>query len=442
MANIYVRSTDGLDTDTGATWALAKATLTGAAAIDAAGDNIYLSQSHAESTAAAVTFNFAGTSANPVKVVCVNDAAEPPTAVASTATVTTTGNSAITINGSCYVEGIKFVCSSGATGNVNINLSPVAGVQYYKNVTFEFGTTGGNSDLVTAPNNVKGHTIFENVGVVFIQALQSLIVRQSFEWHGGSVTATSVNLTRVIDATDGGKGSRCLISGVDFSGIGAGSNLAQAESAGSHVVFRNCKLPASWTGSLTSATPSEGNVVEMHNCDSADTNYRLWVESYYGSIKSETTIVRTSGASDGTTAYSWRVASNANANYPLGSLDTIELPARWNSTVAAAVTVTVEILHDSLTNLTDADVWLEVQYLGTAGFPRSLYVSDAKANILAAAADQTASAAAWTTTGLTNPNKHKLAVTFTPQEVGFIQAKVHLAKPSYTVFVDPKMTVS
>src|SRR5574340_915503 len=88
MANIYVRSTDGSNTDNGTTWELAKLDLSGAAAIDAAGDNVYLSQVHAESTATAVSLYFAGTVGNPTKIVCVNDGAAPPTAVAITATVT------------------------------------------------------------------------------------------------------------------------------------------------------------------------------------------------------------------------------------------------------------------------------------------------------------------------------------------------------------------
>ena len=97
MANIYVRSTDGNNVDNGSTWALAKADLTGAAAIDAAGDRIWVSQVHAESTAAAISFAWAGSAASPIWVCCGNDGASPPTALATTATVTTTGNSSITL---------------------------------------------------------------------------------------------------------------------------------------------------------------------------------------------------------------------------------------------------------------------------------------------------------------------------------------------------------
>ena len=106
------------------------------------------------------------------------------------------------------------------------------------------------------------------------------------------------------------------------------------------------------------------------------------------------------------------------------------------------VDAAIEILHDSVTNLQDDEVWLEVEYLGTAGFPLSLFASDRMTDILSTPADQTTSSVAWTTTGLTNPNKQKLAVTFTPQEIGVVRCRVALAKPSYTVYVDPLLTVA
>jgi hypothetical protein len=58
MANLYVRSTDGNNSDNGTTWALAKATVAGVAAIDAAGDTIYLSQDHNETTASSVSLSW------------------------------------------------------------------------------------------------------------------------------------------------------------------------------------------------------------------------------------------------------------------------------------------------------------------------------------------------------------------------------------------------
>lgn len=135
------------------------------------------------------------------------------------------------------------------------------------------------------------------------------------------------------------------------------------------------------------------------------------------------------------------MTSTADAEWNHQTLDSPEI-VRWNETVGSAITATIEILHDSATNIQDDEIWMEMQYLGTSGVPLSLFVDDAAADYLATPADQADSSASWTTTGMTNPNTQKLSVTFTPQEKGFIHAVVKLAKASYTVYVDPKITVS
>ena len=71
MAELFLRSTDGTDSDDGSTWALAKGTLTGAFAAASAGDTIYVSDNHAESQSAEMTLTSPGTNAAPVKVLCV-----------------------------------------------------------------------------------------------------------------------------------------------------------------------------------------------------------------------------------------------------------------------------------------------------------------------------------------------------------------------------------
>ncbi len=69
-------------------------------------------------------------------------------------------------------------------------------------------------------------------------------------------------------------------------------------------------------------------------------------------------------------------------------------------------------------------------------------MSDRRATPLTTPADQTAGSATWTTTGLTNPNKQRLVVTFTPQKKGWMIGRVYLAKGSKTIYVDPKRQAS
>lgn len=443
MANIYVRSTDGSDADNGSTWALAKATITGAAAIDAAGDTIYVSQSHAESTASAITFALAGTLTAPTNVICGNDGAEPPTAVATTGSVTTTGASSITITGVCYVEGIAFRAGNGSSSANIVQASLDGNHQIYNICNFVLVSTNINNGITpgSGSSGSESSVKWKNCDVKFAAAGQSIKLTQCrFHWQGGSLLSGGTSPTNLIavqaDQLD------ILVENVDLSNASAGINLFSPGALGSgKAMIRNCKLPASWSGSLGSPTAFNTRL-EMHNCDATDTNYRLWVEDYAGSIKSETTVVCTGGASDGTTPFSFKMATSSAAEYPAILLESIELPAIWNDTTGSSKTVTVEFVHDSVTNLTDAEIWLEVSYLGTAGVPLGTIINDAKADVLATAADQADSSAAWTTTGLTNPNTQKLSVTFTPEEKGYLQAKVIMAKASYTAYIDPRLTVS
>lgn len=225
-----------------------------------------------------------------------------------------------------------------------------------------------------------------------------------------------------------------------MSALGSGKSLVEA-SAGNfgRYLFENCKLGSSV--SLTTGSNAGQGGVQAHliNCDSGDTNYRYAKHCYQGDITSETTIVKSSGASDGTTSLARKMVSSANSKFfsPLES-DPI---VTWNETTGSSITATVEIVNDGST-LTDAEIWLEVEYLGTSGFPLSLFAHDRSSDILATAANQTSSSVTWTTTGLGSPVKQKLTVTFTPQEKGVVKARVMLAKASQTVYFDPVVSLA
>ncbi len=149
MGNLYVRSTDGNDADGGTTWALAKATLDGAAAIDASGDVIYVSQAHTQTQASALSLPFAGSSASPQKVICGNDGAEPPTAVATSAAVANTGANAMTLTSlNCYIYGIAFTCGGQFTFG--------SGTQYYFHLE--------KCDIILTNNGSGGQIVLTETG--------------------------------------------------------------------------------------------------------------------------------------------------------------------------------------------------------------------------------------------------------------------------------------
>lgn len=445
MANIYVRSSDGNNADNGSTWALAKATLAGAASIDAAGDDIFISSAHSESTASTVTIGLAGTYASPVTVRSVDDTGnpEPPTATSPGALVATTSTNPIAITGVAYISGVDFNCGSGATGATMTIASNDGNRIVARNCNFRLVGTGTavRVTLGSTSAGVESNVDWASCNVRFANASQSVSVAHcSFSWEGGGIESGGTAPTQLIRAS--ADQFFCELSGLDLSQGDAAMNIfstATTLGAGKGII-RNCKLPASWSGVL--AEPSTFNVrYEMWNCDSGDTNYRMEIVDYVGNIKSETTIVRSGGASDGDTPISWKITSLADADYPTMVLRSPETVIR-NTTTGSSITATIEIVHDSTTALKDDEIWIECMYLGTAGYPLGTWVSDAKATTLTTAANQTSSSVTWTTTGITNVNKQKLSVSFTPQEKGYIHARVCLAKASYTVYACPKIDIT
>jgi hypothetical protein len=440
MANIYVRSTDGNNTDNGSTWALAKATLAGAGAIDLAGDRIYVSQAHVESSGATQTCTIAGTPQNPVWIIGSDDAAEPPTAVSAAPTIDVTGAFDFTLTSSgVYIYGLTI---TGAR-NVSLGGSSSAANIFLDNCdVISTSSTTGSVTLGSTSTSSTGILKLKNCGLKIGNVGSSIYVYGDVYIEGGeAISGGSTSNSGFFAPLSNSVDTRLFVSGFDFSTQSTSMILFSFGSASQCIAtFRNCKLPASWTGTLVDQAPTRYGRVEMYNCDSTDTNYRMWIEEFSGSIKSETTIVRTGGANDGTTPLSWKMASNADSGRTITPLRSPEI-AQWIDTTGSPITVAVEMVTDNVT-LDDAECWLEVQYLGTSGFPRSTFINDFAADILATPAAQASSSETWTTTGLTTPVKQKMSVTFTPQEKGYMHAVVRLAKPSTTVYVDPKLMVT
>lgn len=437
MATLYVRSTDGSDADNGTTWALAKATLGGAAAIDAAGDTIYVSQSHAESSTS-ITLAWAGTAASPVRIICGNDAAEPPTATETGASITmSSSGSALTYTGSAYVYGINHILSSSASASFALTGGD-QGVLVFENCTFQLGAnTAGRVACGSTSGAWENKILLKNTQIKAGSTGQGLTLNGAaeFTWLSGGIMSGSSAMTNLVASSVAGTIAANIV-GVDLSNGATAMNILPAASISASGLFtmRDCKLPASWSGNLCGTTPANpGFRAAMYNCDAGDTNYKLWIETFAGKIREETTVVKSSGMTDGTTPISWKMTSNTNTNQWVAPLisDWFVIP---NSTTGSVVTVTAEIVHDSTTALKDDEIWIEVETVTTASSTLGAFVDD-KTTLLATAADQASSSVTWTTTGLTNPNKQKCVASITPQEAGLIRARVYLAKASYTVYV-------
>lgn len=440
MSNIYVKSTTGSDSNSGATVALAKATLSGADAIDVAGDNIYLSQLHNETTAASVTYSIAGTPTTMSKIIAANDAAEPPTTLA-TAAITSGTNFALAFNGSFYMRGVSLTAGSG-TGA--ISLGQTAGTQEYQhyeacNFALTSTTNGVRITLGNASQTNAHEILWRNCFLKLANAAHGLSIYSDFRWIGGGITTGGTTPTSLLTSS-GGKPMSILLDSVDLSAYGAAVNLvATSTLASGTAIFRNIKLPTSWSGALVVA-PATGPRYGLYNSYAGSFKYRIWLEDSIGKLRDETTVVRSGGAVDDTTAFSMKIASTANCGYPGSPFEGAPIKT-YIATSGSPVTVALEIVHDSqgagtAGALRNDEIGLQVVYPGG-------YTETFKLDPLATAADVASSAAAtWTTTGLATPVKQTVSATFTNTSKGEASIVPIFFATSKTVYVCPKVTVS
>lgn len=447
MANVYVDSA-AAGAGTGADWANAYTTLSVAVAAKAAGDDFWVASSHNETTAGAVTITCPGTLASPCRIVSVNKAGSVPPVgadVLSGARVSNTTAANLTVVGHFYCYGVIFSCSDGANAGVLKVGNNTRDNEVFDACDFISNTTNVAGGITTTSTSAR--TEFRNCRFKFGATNQTLSATGDLRILGGSII--SGTSTPAFIFTDNSAAAIIFeISGMDLSNLAATVDFIRGTSGGAvgKKNIRNCKLPAAWSGHIFNITPTViGSRGEMYNCDSGNTNYRLWIEDYAGTIKQETTIVRTSGASDGTTPFSWIMVSSANSDGISNQLKSPEFFKR-NETTGASKTLTVEIIHSGVGAgtagaFTDQEIWLEVEYLGTSGFPLTTVITDRAATIITTAADQTSSTTTWTSSPAT-PVKQSLGVTFTPQVKGMYIARVCLATASKTVYIDPVITVS
>jgi hypothetical protein len=431
VASYYVYSGAG-GAGTGADWANAYTSLATAFSGKAAGDIFYVSDDHAQTQASALTLTSPGTITDPCFVYCVRrtGGSVPPVSadLRTTATITTTGANAISLAGVYSYYGITFSAGTGAT-NAAFNASSTTFGLFEACAIRKLGTTASVSAI--SFNFSGAHVILKNTTVQFGATGDAIALPGRFEWY-----RTSSAITGATVPTGGlfaqGNAVLILCEGVDLSALGSGTTLVRALSQNSQFLFKDCKLGSSVTVAATPTTLR--GAVSLVRCDSGDTNYRTEKYDYTGTLTTETTIVRTGGASDGTTPIAWKVITTANSEriYPFEAFPI----SIWNETTGSSVTVTVECRGAAIPNLDE--MWMDVEYLGTSGFPLGNFSTTGHADLLATGTANTSSSESWG--GSTS--SFKLVATITPQEKGPITCYVKVAKVSTTVYVDPKITLT
>lgn len=410
----------------------------------AAGDSIYTASNHAETRAAAMTAPAASIT-NPMILISVNPAGSVPPVAAdysAGASVTVTGSNTLTFGGTSSIwYGFNFTAGT-STDNASITIGPTGNNQTVSHEFFDCSfTLGGNSVAAKLNFGNNGNTStarcrWVNCNAAFSSTSQGIFLRLGdFHWDGGSVNGSTFP-TNLFTSQAMGQ-TMLFVEGVDFSSISG--TVANQGVGHSRWTFANCKVHASAT--LASAASVYGGECDFINCDSSTANYKQTRRGYTGILTQESTIVRSSGASDGTTPISHKIVTNTNVTnhkvQPFRGFQSVI----WNTATGSSKTVTMEFVTDNVT-LKDDELWIEVEYLGSSASPKASRVSSAPATYLTASSNLSTSSATWTTTGLTTPVKQKASVSFTPQMVGLVKVTPYFAKASLTVYYDPKVTIS
>lgn len=440
----YINSNNPTPATNYTSWATAANWTSTVARMCSAGNVVYYSHDHLETitttAAAAWSWGWLGTSTSSVRVMSsVSSSGEPPTIQQFGASISTTAANnmvVVSTNAWVYFYGMAYQCGTASTA-ADLTLNTGNAQVVYERCRFKLGAQNTGSDF-NVVQGLGGETILKHCSTLVTHAdtaFQIILNAGTIRIIGGQTLSTTPN--PLFESTLGGK---IYVDGFDCSSLDSAFNFINTTGRITEVHVRNTRVPNSWTGNLNAtAVISNGSVYELMNSDSADTNYRLAMRQPYGSCYHETTIVKTNGATDGVTPISWLVSTNAKAQWSHQFVESPEI-VRWNTTVGSPITCTIDFLV-GVTTMTNNQVWMEAQYLGLSGRPLGFF-SNNTTTWGAPSSYQSISAADWTSTGITDPVRQKLSVTITPEEAGFIHAKVMNATSSTPIYVDPVIQLS
>lgn len=432
MADRYVWS-GATGTGTGADWTNAHTSITTAITAGAAGDRYFIAHDHAETLTATITWK--GTITAPDSLICVDRAGSNSYAdLRTTATISFNVTAAVTFGGVLgYCYGVVWNIGTSTTANFGISFGSSNGARKAERCTFNFGSTGtgsktiGGTGLVLVNCNVSYAANASSI--LSAQGTPQIINEPGFPFLTGTVSRVGAGGMIMANLN----ASSTELRGLDLSGIGG--RIWQSGSYGIHRAV-NCKLSTTTLSSLHWGCDTHVIYFEVANCSVAGAMVPDTRMGRGGTLTVETVVVRTDGASDGTTPVSWKIVPTTDnrAEVPFETFEGVI----WNETVGSPKTLTVHVINGDGVTLTDEDIYVDVEYLSDANVPASSRSADAVATLSSPVAQADDSATAWTTTGLTTPVKQKLEVTFTPQMKGLIRWRVKYAKTSTTVYVCPK----
>lgn len=421
-------------------WAAPHARLANSTGINwgIAGDTILFGDDHAETQAAALSYAPPGTLVSPTYYYSIDHTASLVLSSATLlpgASVSTTGSNSLTLctSGIGNFEGITFNAGSGAVSAILTCASFSSGVfAGFKNCALKKLGTSANAQAITLANVGGSTVVLDNTTLQFGATGDSINPGiGKLTWRNTASAIAGATLPTTLLTPQSGNSGDKIISGVDLSALGSGKTLIGSGSHAAAFHLIDCKLGASVT---VAATPTVmGAIVNLISSDSTATIYRQESYQYTGTLTQETTIIRTGGATDGTTPLAWKAVTTANSEWTL-PFECFPISI-WNSVISpTARTLTIYGIWGGGAVPNNDDIWIDVEYLGNASYPIRSVATSAKANSLASSSALSSDSSTWG--GSTT--KFKMAVTFTAQLAGYVRVYVKAAAASSTFYIDPK----
>jgi hypothetical protein len=442
MPTYYVDD-GGSATDPYDTWAKAATSLSQLddAKSLASGDIVYIGHDHVCQYVHAANRTITGpTSGLPCVIISATQGSNPPTYQASTTNQIDTSEGAynITFDGCFSLYGVRIKSGqqiiAGPDSNetclfVNCTFAPGA------NNYVGFGGFGGQNRAINCTYDLTADGTTVRTGHFIGDGGQGSLC----EIIGGTVTNPGYRTGVLVFCSQPNKFE---LSGFDFSGFNNGTTPAIASSSNvGKLVFANCLTAATWLPVQSSARNSLE--VLFHNCGSADAATGLLHYTRNGDASSSAAIYRAGGASVEGEATAWLITTQSGCN----TYEPYKSPYIYGLVSSTgSKTFDLYITNDTA-DFDDSQVWLEVEYLGTADEAQWSLASDQRADITTTAATQTDdTSSTWNGSGPAFTYKQKLSVTATVNETGQYRARVCVGVASIAssryFYVDPKVTVS
>ena len=444
----YGTYTSGGTAHNGLSWGAA---FTSVSALDdvftfASGDIVYIGHDHVCQYAHTANRTITGpTSGLPVIFISATTGSNPPAYQASTTDQidTSEGSYNLTLDGSIAVHGCRFKAGGVLGFNSDTNESALfrecvfaLGAGSYAGFSFIVGGKyflyDCTIDMTADGTTPRSQAVIDNAGGLDIYLnIKNLMFINAY-YRTGSVFSGTATTNSYWD-----------VSGVDFSDFtnATACELMTGAYAGK-TVFANCKTAATWTP-LSSGTPGAFSRCTFINCGTSNAPTYLYDRCYEGEVISSASIYRSSGAQIEGASTSWLVTTTANCSQD-APYSSPEIYGYISST--GSKTFDLYITNDTA-DFYDNEVWLEIDYLGTASSGKWSNKSDYMADRLATAALQTDdTGSTWNGSGPSYTYKQKLSVTATVNTAGMFRARVCVGVASIAstrkFYIDPLVTVS